>query len=698
MNQASPVIAHPANWGALFDAVAAPCLVHADGLIEHANPAMQRLLGFGLSDLQTMSFDSWVAPENQAELRSHALRCLHSKEELPVLSVTANTASGAQRQLELSLNRLELPGGPRVVMTAQDFSDIQHVHASLLESGRLLNQIIDGSPVATYVLDAQQAVRQWNAACAALTGHGRSEMVGETDLWRAFHAEPRPMLANLLVDGRLETHGSELLGDACRPSELLPGAFEAECFFAAMPPQGRWLLCTAAPLRDANGQCNGAVETLQDITTRRQADEELRRHRTELEALVQARTAELVDMHQDLVAFMENASVGIIKTSAQRIVQANRKFAEMFELGAETSAIGMSSRIFFGDDESYRQLGEVATPVLAQGGSLMHETEMRTFKGHRLWVQVIAYIVSTRNLRSATWWLLQDRTEVKRVQAELQANFERIKETNARLEEAQNQLLQSEKMASIGQLAAGVAHEINNPIGFVSSNVQSLKRYVNGLLRLLELYEAQAQQPPAEQLHAVQREIDYEFLREDLPQLIGESEDGLSRVRKIVQDLRDFSRIDQTDWQEADLNAGLESTLNMVMNEVKYKAEVRKELGPLPLVRCLAGQLNQVFMNLIVNAAHAIPDRGVITLSSRHEGDWVCVGVRDTGCGMSPEVQRRIFEPFFTTKPVGKGTGLGLSLVFSIVGKHGGRIEVDSTPGVGTLFEVWVPVAGPLPA
>jgi signal transduction histidine kinase len=181
---------------------------------------------------------------------------------------------------------------------------------------------------------------------------------------------------------------------------------------------------------------------------------------------------------------------------------------------------------------------------------------------------------------------------------------------------------------------------------------------------------------------------------------LDECADGLGRVKKIVQDLKDFSRVDQADWQEADLNSGLESTLNVVRHEVKYKADVVKHLSPLPPVMCLVAQLNQVFMNLIVNAVHAIAEHGTITLSSGTDEGWAWVQVDDTGCGMSEEVRRRIFEPFFTTKDVGKGTGLGLSLSFSIVQKHGGSIAVQSTPGRGSSFRVWVPILGPqsLPA
>jgi two-component system, NtrC family, sensor kinase len=244
-----------------------------------------------------------------------------------------------------------------------------------------------------------------------------------------------------------------------------------------------------------------------------------------------------------------------------------------------------------------------------------------------------------------------------------------------------------------------VAHEINNPVGFVSSNLNTMRQYVDGLLSLSSAYEvalASPGDPAATKALNEQREtVEIDYLREDLPILLDECADGLGRVKKIVQDLKDFSRVDQANWQEADLNVGLESTLNVVRHEVKYKAEVEKNLAPLPPVVCLAAQLNQVFMNLIVNATHAIPEHGTITLSSGTQDNWAWVQVEDTGCGMPEDVKRRIFEPFYTTKDVGKGTGLGLSLSFSIVQKHGGVIRVKSVPGQGSAFRVWLPIGGP---
>ncbi|MBI5938510.1 MAG: response regulator [Betaproteobacteria bacterium] len=267
----------------------------------------------------------------------------------------------------------------------------------------------------------------------------------------------------------------------------------------------------------------------------------------------------------------------------------------------------------------------------------------------------------------------------------------------AKLEEAHNQLLQSEKMASIGQLAAGVAHEINNPIGFVGSNLGSLRSYVERLLDVLAAYEAAKPLLPAdsqerERIEASEREAELAYLKEDVLALIAESLDGIGRVRRIVQDLKDFSHVDSGEWQHADLHHGLDSTLNVVNNEIKYKAEVIKEYGRLPLVECLASQINQVFMNLLVNAAHAIEERGTIAIRTGADDARVWVEIADTGSGIPPENLKRIFDPFFTTKPIGKGTGLGLSLVYGIVKKHDGRIEVESEPGQGTTFRITLPI------
>lgn len=284
------------------------------------------------------------------------------------------------------------------------------------------------------------------------------------------------------------------------------------------------------------------------------------------------------------------------------------------------------------------------------------------------------------------------------LQVDQQRRIEELGRMNQELEAAHTQLLQSEKMASIGQLAAGVAHEINNPIGYVYSNLGSLDKYLADLLAMLDAYEQcepalAGDEPALVEVRALKSKLDIGFLREDLRALMQESKEGITRVKAIVQNLKDFSHPETSEeWQWASLHKGLDSTLNIVWNELKYKADVQKEYGDIPDIECLPSQLNQVFMNLLVNAGHAIEERGSITIRTGSEAGQVWVEVEDTGKGIAPENLKRIFEPFFTTKPVGKGTGLGLSLAYGIVKKHGGKLEVSSEVGKGTRFRVWLPV------
>ena len=272
------------------------------------------------------------------------------------------------------------------------------------------------------------------------------------------------------------------------------------------------------------------------------------------------------------------------------------------------------------------------------------------------------------------------------------------------LREAQRRLLQSEKLASIGQLAAGVAHEINNPVGFVASNLGTLREYIRTFKRLLVMYSelggAVRVSDRARQLDLISRteelseKEDLPFVLDDVEKLLGESKDGTDRIRDIVQNLKSFARIDEAELKEADINQGIEATLRIVWNELKYKCDIHKNLRDIPKIRCYPGQLNQVFMNLFVNAAQAIPDRGEISIESDLVDNEVIVRVSDTGQGIPPQDVSRIFDPFFTTKGIGGGTGLGLSISHGIVQKHHGRIDVKSELGEGTTFTVRLPIDG----
>ncbi|MFI5401583.1 MAG: ATP-binding protein [Planctomycetota bacterium] len=312
--------------------------------------------------------------------------------------------------------------------------------------------------------------------------------------------------------------------------------------------------------------------------------------------------------------------------------------------------------------------------------------ELREAENERLVVKLARSKETLQRMVQGRTRALSDRnTDLERKTAQLEGALRE-------LETAHSMLLQQEKMASIGVLAAGVAHELNNPIGFVNSNLGTLGRYCDKLVQVLAAYERRL--PGDGELEALRRDLKLAFLLEDLPTLIRESLDGTERVRKIVADLRVFSHPSEKHAVHADLNECLRSTLNIVHNELKYKARVTTDLASIPPVRCRPGEINQVFLNLLVNACHALKEQGEIRVTSRAEGHTVVVTVADTGCGIPDEIRGRIFDPFFTTKPVGQGTGLGLTISYDIVRKHGGTLTFESEVGKGTTFHLRLPIAG----
>lgn len=543
----------------LLDAIQTPTLVHRGGPILFVNKALQQLTGFPQGDLIGAPFYDMVHPDFRELAQQRGAARIRGEDVPPVYEFRLQTADkNLQCWVELTASLLTLNGLPTIVASFYDLTERRQSEARHKHLQQVMAQIIDGDPVPTFVLDAQHKVTHWNNACATITGVAARDIVGSNRQWAAFYPAERPVMADLILNGAIEAGIETHYRNNFRRSTVVDGAFEAESFFPQVGERGRWLFFTAAPIRDDSGHIVGAIETLQDVTARHEAEAALRENQLKLEELVEQRTGQL--------------------------------------------------------------------------------------------------------------------------------------------NQANEQLLQSEKLASIGQLAAGVAHEINNPIGYVHSNIGALENYLSDLFAMLDLYEAAE---PAisspEQMAAIKAKrqaVDIDFLKEDIPMLMHESREGITRVKKIVQDLKDFSHVDSTlEWQWANLHNGIDSTLNVVSNEIKYKADVVKEYGDLPDVECLPSQLNQVFMNLMVNAAHAMGEqRGRITVRTGREGESVWLEFSDNGSGIPEAIQAKIFDPFFTTKPVGKGTGLGLSLSYGIIQKHNGSISVKSNPGEGTLFRIVLPI------
>ena len=341
------------------------------------------------------------------------------------------------------------------------------------------------------------------------------------------------------------------------------------------------------------------------------------------------------------------------------------------------------------------------------GFTPMYETEhrCRSKSGEWLWIldrgRVVERTPDGTPIRAAGTHL--DITSLKQAEDKLRRLNEgleqRVELELRRNREKDSLLLQQDKMASIGQLAAGVAHEINNPMGFIISNLGTLKGYVENLDQFTSLLQTiiarDCTEDDQRMVCEMSQKLDITYILQDIGTLIAESSEGAERVKQIVQDLKNFARADEKTFNTVNLNKCVESTLNMVRNEIKYVADIDLQLGELPRIVCSDSQINQVIANLLVNAVHAIDRHGTIKVVTRQDGKYVVLEVSDTGRGMTESVIKRIFEPFFTTKEVGKGTGLGLTISYDIIKKHDGEITVLSEPGNGTTFTIRLPVNGP---
>lgn len=284
--------------------------------------------------------------------------------------------------------------------------------------------------------------------------------------------------------------------------------------------------------------------------------------------------------------------------------------------------------------------------------------------------------------------------DARRYKQELEKHNAELARRKDALERLQAQMVHGEKMASLGQLAAGVAHELNNPAGFIYGNMEILKECTAGIERLLNAYD-DTQLPPAlaAEIHAIKKEIDYGNSLQDIRSIIADCHGGAERIRDIVQNLRLFSRLDEAEFKKVDLHEGIDSTIRLLSQYYgSDRLTLERDYADLPPVDCYAGQLNQVWMNLLVNAAQATPSDGKVRITTRLENETAVVSISDTGSGIAPEHLKKIFDPFFTTKPIGVGTGLGLSITYGIVERHGGFITVDSSSDSGTTFTVTIPI------
>ncbi|MBC7962276.1 MAG: PAS domain S-box protein [Steroidobacteraceae bacterium] len=547
------------------------------------------------------------------------------------------------------------------VETLEDITDRRLLEESLAR----LTRAVEQSPATIVITDMDGIIEYVNPKFCQTTGYTAEEAIGQ-------HTP-------VLVTGEMSADDYAELCKTISCGKEWRGEFHNKRKDGTL----YWEFASISPLYDQDGRIIGYLAVKEDITERKAVEAELAQNRLDLEA-----------KHVELGQLFEQVAHGkleweqtldhlhdfVILTDAEHRIRRCNKLLSDITCRPVKELIGLDWR------ELLAESGLRFVNFNGTSGEIFHQSSGRSY-------DINIYQIKDSGLVTAHVVSINDTTDLRATTLELQKAY-------AELKEAQMQVFQQEKMASIGQLAAGVAHEINNPMGFISSNLSTLTKYVD---RLAEFISAGDQtlaectdNPGAKALKETRKRLKIDYIMEDARQLIIESQDGAGRVRRIVQDLKSFSRVDQAESALVNLNEALETTINIAWNEIKYVATLNREFGDIPQVTCYPQQVNQVFLNLLVNAAHAIGEnQGIITVRTWGEEENVFVSVTDTGCGIPKEIQQRIFEPFFTTKEVGKGTGLGLSISYDIICKHGGEITVESEVGSGSTFTVRLPLKPP---
>ncbi|MCT7951743.1 PAS domain S-box protein [Ancylothrix sp. C2] len=578
------------------------------------------------------------------------------------------------------------------------------------ESFRLLVESVED--YAIYMLDIQGLVVSWNAGAERIKGYGAQDIIGR-HFSCFFTAEA---IEEKLPELELQQAASE-------------GRFEGEGWRVRADGSRFWANVTVTALRNECGELRGFAKVTRDVTERKQAEAALRQANEVLELRVQERTARLKNVIHKLKAeivfrqevemqlreseerlrgIFDQAAVGISQVATDgRWLLVNQRLCDIVGYSREEMLASRFQDITHPDDleADLHSKGQMLA-----GNLLNYSMEKRYIRknGSVVWATLTVSLVR-RPSGEPKYFIsvVEDITERKQAEEALRQKTSQLEKTLHELRSTQAQLVHSEKMSGLGQLVAGIAHEINNPIGFIFGNLDHAGYYMHDMLELLKMYQFHYPQPLPEIQKACE-EIDIEFIRADAPKLLASMKQGADRIRQIVLSLRNFSRHDEAELKSVNIHEGIESALLILQHRLQPQAnwsgiEVVKNFGKLPKVQCYAGSLNQVFMNILTNAIEALENWGkkrIITIrtflrekTGEESNSQVIISIKDTGQGMSEDVLKRLFDPFFTTKPVGSGTGLGLSISHQIVvEQHGGQISCISEPGKGAEFVIEIPL------
>ena len=615
--------------------------------------------------------------------------------------------------------RRDAEGNPQKMIGVNfDISDRKQAEILLQQSQKRYQTLAEASPIGVFLTDAKGDCLYVNQTWLQTTGLTREEALGP-DWDRTLHPEDR-----------------ERVFQEWYESALVKQQFQSEYRFLRPDSSVAWVIGQALPLIDSEGEIEGYVGTITDITDRKRQEQALRLIVEGTAAKTGADffkscvqyLAQVLGVRYALIAEFVNPEKSIATTLA---FWAGDDFGDNFTYNLIGAPCENSQTEFCLYPNSVQSLFPEDDDLVALQAESYAGLPIIDAAGNHLGLLAVLDtkpMVKNLEMQSAILKIFATRAgaEMDRIQAEavrqseikLRLQSEKLEATLKKLQNTQTQLIQAEKMSSLGQLVAGIAHEINNPISFIYGNIQPATNYVNDLIELIRLYQEHDPSPP-QAISDFTEDIDFEYLVSDFSKLLNSMKTGATRIRDIVKSLRTFSRLDEAGLKEIDLHENIESTLVILQNRLHGRAgepeiHLTKNYGKLPPVECYGGLLNQVFLNLLINAIDAIEQRrssvgtrqcgvptedldyiGWITITTSITSEnQVIVSIQDNGCGMNSEVQEQIFNPFFTTKPVGKGTGMGLATSYQIVTEnHRGNLRCFSTPGEGTKFAIELPIS-----
>jgi PAS domain S-box-containing protein len=599
------------------------------GKVSFWNPGAERIFGYKQDEMVGQDLHNLIAPERYRNAHFAAFSGFRQTGSGNAVGKTIELAAlhkdGHEFPVDLSLSALKINDEWCAVGIIRDISERKRTEEQMRFQSSVLENLSDSITVS----DVNFAITFMNKTGEQLYGYTLDEIKGKMP--DIFNAEP--MAAQIQQElYRIVSSGKTYLGESLNRRK---DGSTFHCEYKVMP------------LKDSDGKIVAYVGLQRDITERKLAEAVLARTVSRFTAMIDTVHAELY-----------------LKNRDNTYIAVNRAFANKTGLQPK-QIIGKRDHEIFPSIEAERYF----------------TSDQEIMKNN---IEVINKLEEIRGSDGKAKWVESTKTPLVDMEGAVTGIVGMIRDVTA-LYLSRQQLAQADKLAAIGTLAAGVAHEINNPIGYISSNLNTLGKYILKVKVHLEKHIAANDEEAGE----------IKEILDDCTSAITESLEGTSRVKKIVMDLKSFSRIDRAEKEFANINEGIESTLNIVWNELKYKCKVEKQLGQLPELFCMPNQLNQVFMNLLVNAGQAITnDKGSIVIKTWADQGNIFISIKDNGSGIPKENLNKIYEAFFTTKEVGKGTGLGLSLVYDIIKKHNGKIEVDSTVGVGTEFVITLPIEG----